>query len=784
MNSRTTRTTQYTGANSSRVTEVRTTTGPDGRQRTEKRYGQSGPPQQNYQNSPNVQGVGNNFEQMNMENGRGQQYISMQKAEPLEAGRYAKGWGHKSDKRKASDGPAQKLEGKTYAEIKAECLREGKLFEDPDFPAVDQSIFYSRAPPRPFVWKRPHELVSNPQLFVGGASRFDVQQGELGDCWLLAAVASLCGYKDLLYRVVPPEQSFEEGYAGIFHFQFWQYGKWTDIIVDDRLPTYYDRLVFMHSAENNEFWTPLLEKAYAKIMGSYESLKGGATSEAMEDFTGGVTEVFDFRQGVPPNLFPIMQKAYDRKSLMGCSIEAVPGKTESELPNGLICGHAYSLTSVKLMDIETPKTKGKIPMVRIRNPWGNEAEWKGAWSDSSPEWKFISEASRKDMGLTFDDDGEFWMSFSDFTKNFQKLEVCNLGPDAAGGDGRVSFQTNMVEGSWMKKVTAGGCRNFPETFWTNPQYRVQVIDADDDDEDDEGTLIIGLMQKNRRAMRKEGADLLTMGYAIYRASDSLKDGSGGPLDMKYFKYNASVAKSPSFINMREITGRHKLPPGNYCVLPSTFEPNQEGEFLLRIFSEKKGSAEEIDEETGMSDVQPAPQLSEEDVQQDQDMRGAFKKISGDDMEIDAYELQDILNAAFMKEFKFDGFSSETCRSMVAMMDIDRSGKLGYDEFKVLWNDLRLWKSVFKQFDADRSGTFNSYELRQAFHACGFKLSNSTFNALVQRYSHRDGKIYFDDFIHCTARLKTMFDCFREMDEKKSGKAIFELDEFIQTTMYS
>ena len=33
------------------------------------------------------------------------------------------------------------------------------------------------------------------------------------------------------------------------------------------------------------------------------------------------------------------------------------------------------------MDIETPNMSGKIPMVRIRNPWGNEAEWKGRWSD-------------------------------------------------------------------------------------------------------------------------------------------------------------------------------------------------------------------------------------------------------------------------------------------------------------------------------------------------------------------------------------------------------------------
>jgi len=39
---------------------------------------------------------------------------------------------------------------------------------------------------------------------------------------------------------------------------------------------------------------------------------------------------------------------------------------------------------------------------------------------------------------------------------------------------------------------------------------------------------------------------------------------------------------------------------------------------------------------------------------------------------------------------------------------------------------------------------------------GMTVSNSTFTSLVQRYSHKDGKIYFDDYIHCIARLCTMF----------------------------
>lgn len=72
----------------------------------------------------------------------------------------------------------------------------------------------------------------------------------------------------------------------------------------------------------------------------------------------------------------------------------------------------------------------------------------------------------------------------------------------------------------------------------------------------------------------------------------MKDGKieGGPLDINFFKYNASCAKSPSFINMREICGRHKMSPGTYVIIPSTFEPQQKGEYLVRIFSEKASTS--------------------------------------------------------------------------------------------------------------------------------------------------------------------------------------------------
>ena len=37
----------------------------------------------------------------------------------------------------------------------------------------------------------------------------------------------------------------------------------------------------------------------------------------------------------------------------------------------------------------------------------------------SQEWNYIPEETRRELGLTFDADGEFWMTFKDFTRNFQ-----------------------------------------------------------------------------------------------------------------------------------------------------------------------------------------------------------------------------------------------------------------------------------------------------------------------------------------------------------------------------
>ncbi|XP_044781101.1 calpain-3 isoform X4 [Bubalus bubalis] len=671
---------------------------------------------------------------------------------------------------------------KTFEQLHKKCLEKKVLFVDPEFPPDETSLFYSQKFPIQFVWKRPPEICENPRFIVGGANRTDICQGDLGDCWFLAAIACLTLNKRLLFRVIPHDQSFTENYAGIFHFQFWRYGDWVDVVIDDCLPTYNNQLVFTKSNHRNEFWSALLEKAYAKLHGSYEALKGGNTTEAMEDFTGGVTEFFEIKDA-PRDMYKIMKKAIERGSLMGCSIDTiVPVQFETRMACGLVKGHAYSVTG-----LEEALYKGeKVKLVRLRNPWG-QVEWNGSWSDSWKDWSYVDKDEKARLQHQVTEDGEFWMSYDDFIYHFTKLEICNLTADALESDKLQTWTVSVNEGRWVRGCSAGGCRNFPDTFWTNPQYRLKLLEEDDDPDDSEVicSFLVALMQKNRRKDRKLGANLFTIGFAIYEVPKEMH-GNKQHLQKDFFLYNASKARSRTYINMREVSERFRLPPSEYVIVPSTYEPHQEGEFILRVFSEKRNLSEEVENTISVDRPVLEPSNTDQESEEQRQFRNIFRQIAGDDMEICADELKNVLNRVVNKhkDLKTQGFTLESCRSMIALMDTDGSGRLNLHEFHHLWKKIKTWQKIFKHYDTDQSGTINSYEMRNAVKDAGFHLNNQLYDIITMRYADKYMNIDFDSFICCFVRLEGMFRAFNAFD--KDGDGIIKLNvlEWLQLTMYA
>ncbi|XP_049319977.1 calpain-3 isoform X1 [Astyanax mexicanus] len=707
--------------------------------------------------------------------------------------------------RKDGEGSVNKplrFSGQDFNTLKQECLQKKTLFEDETFPATVESLGYKELGHKSnkvknIVWKRPKDICDNPQFIVGGASRTDICQGDLGDCWLLAAIASLTLNEKLLFRVVPQEQSFSDNYAGVFHFQFWRYGDWVDVVIDDRIPTVNNQLVFTKSAERNEFWSALLEKAYAKLHGSYEALKGGNTTEAMEDFTGGVTEFYEMKEA-PKELYKIMKKALERGSLMGCSIDSlVPARFETRTATGLVKGHAYSVTAVDECKQNVEK-ESRVRLVRLRNPWG-QVEWNGPWSDNSKEWTTISKSEKEKLQHQNEEDGEFWMSFDDFKKNYTKLEICNLTPDALDDDKIHKWTVSVNEGRWVRGCSAGGCRNYPDTFWTNPQYRLRLLEEDDDPEDNEVacTFVVALMQKNRRKERKLGANLFTIGFSIYEVPKEMH-GNKQHMQKDFFTVNSSKARSKAYINLREVSQRFRLSPGEYVIVPSTYEPHQEGEFILRVFSEKRNTSEEIENRIEADHPVPAPASAGEESEEDQHFRTIFQQIAGDvstgdpgsargtEMEISASELRNVLNRVVseQREMNTEGFSLENCRSMIALMDMDGTGRLNLQEFRHLWLKIKQWQGIFKHYDTEQTGCICSYEMRNAVNDAGFRLNNQLYDIITLRYANENMNIDFDSFISCLVRLEGMFRAFQAFDQDGDGTIRLSVLEWLQLTMYA
>jgi hypothetical protein len=211
----------------------------------------------------------------------------------------------------------------THRQIKEECARlAGQLWEDRRFPAQDPRTLYGPdglPSGKPYGgggavrWLRPHEVKGASKEGLGlvhdGADAGDVIQGELGDCYLLGAMSSIAA-KGLLPKLLKEGDPMESIRRGFMTFMLYKFGEWVEVSIDTLLPCNEEgECLFAHGKDPNELWVPLLEKAYAKLHGSFEALDGGSVTAALVDLTGGVGEAIDLQVSSAAHPAPISTDA-------------------------------------------------------------------------------------------------------------------------------------------------------------------------------------------------------------------------------------------------------------------------------------------------------------------------------------------------------------------------------------------------------------------------------------------------------------------------------------------
>ena len=357
--------------------------------------------------------------------------------------------------------------------IVVECKKSGKQWKDPTFghdPFPGDSIGHTLelrdgergklldvSDPGCVSWQPPQKFTSLPRPLgvrgdgvptwlysdnnrdgvvsaAEGMELSDSAQGSVGDCYFLSALAAAVHHHpDLADDLI--DETYEE--HGIYGVSFWLRGKWRMIWVDAYFPCYRPsshshrgkyRLIFAAASDRKEIWPLVVEKAFAKLAGSYEAISGGQIADALQMLTGGTGHR---RRTSKTNndtreWQTLVEQVQSDNYLVGagsqqlCRSSAADAAEQQKTLQGIVTGHAYTIFNVYEDD--------DLRLIELRNPWGR-GSWTGDWgSGSCPKWD--SAAGRKAIAVVGSPPsakkGRFWMTWEDFVNCFDSIDSCHM----------------------------------------------------------------------------------------------------------------------------------------------------------------------------------------------------------------------------------------------------------------------------------------------------------------------------------------------------------------------
>jgi hypothetical protein len=472
----------------------------------------------------------------------------------------------------------------------------------------------------------------------------DLVQGQLENRWWLTAVSPLLNLPTYLGNLFVSKRYAAKG---LYTVKFFKDGRWRYVHIDDLIPCDMAGVpLFSRSKNQNATWILLLEKAYAKLHGCYERLGTGVVEEGMRDLTLGVACAFSIPapalnekgEGVADTEFgtgsendPTTKLWSDLSSIIPANKDnrhvlrmknsegiAVVVRTKDAAPmksgravdprRSVMTGRGYA---VRLMlTLEDPETKSIFRFVALRNPWGLRS-WGGDWGHGDVKWdenpRIKGLISSLAPEYTWNpDDGIFWMSWSDFCVQFDRVRAVRL-PSS-------DWTLNRFQGEWLAdSITDGrGGRPGSPDFSINPMFGFEYRGGS------VPKCMISVSQKETRWRADEGAPLRTsdvssseqkrlpaIGFAIVKLT-------GDHLRLHEYWRGKVVATSElhstpyACVRSRDVANAMlTITEGRYALVPFTYESGEGGggnAFYIDLWSDYELQIFECFQEDAVSEV--------------------------------------------------------------------------------------------------------------------------------------------------------------------------------------
>jgi hypothetical protein len=455
-------------------------------------------------------------------------------------------------------------------------------FVDPEFPPDHSSLAGCVNEADIVDWRVSTAINITSGLFAGGTDPDDVRFGRLNNGWFLSAVSILAASGGLDDGKVDPiiENLFitkQTSLTGAYAVRFFKNSQWETVIVDDYFPVLDDShkmddsagAAFGHSLHFEELWVPILEKAYAKYHGGYAALEQGYVHHALHDLTGYETEEVFLSQASrgarKKTLWKQLLQHKRNHFLMGAGTITSDSADHEILDTGLVFGACYVIYDVREID--------GYQLLKLRNPPGDHAEWRGDWGDTSPLW---TRRLKKHLGVCADaNDNTFWMSFDDFCNAFRCLYVCKYYDP-------MKWPIVTFHGEWSVQAdTAAGLPTVhnPECHLeANPHYSIVVTRPTE--------IIVTVTQVDKSGL----APVTVLPFSVYVVQGAMQDRS---TRVKSLEREHVVLHSGAPVRERQLTINGTLSARTYTLVIVAYKKGMEGPFKVMVQSNYAVHVEQI-----------------------------------------------------------------------------------------------------------------------------------------------------------------------------------------------